>query len=53
MVYSTCRLEPEENIERVESWVKLHPQFKIGATATSIPPQSGMDGAFAAALVRT
>jgi 16S rRNA (cytosine967-C5)-methyltransferase len=51
MVYSTCSLEPEENLQRIESWLKLNQGFRISGQAVSIPPESGMDGAFAVAIV--
>ncbi len=52
MVYSTCSLEPEENEQQIERWVSLNPGFKIEDQTASIPPESNMDGAFAARLVR-
>jgi 16S rRNA (cytosine967-C5)-methyltransferase len=51
LVYSTCSLEPEENSAQVERWVKQNPAFHIDAQAESVPPDSSMDGAFAARLV--
>jgi 16S rRNA (cytosine967-C5)-methyltransferase len=53
LVYSTCSLEPEENILRVEQWLELHPGFKLVEQVSSVPPDSQMDGAFAAKIVRT
>ena len=60
---STCSLEPEENEERVETFLGLHPAFSVEATEAvpsdyldergclSIAPhQTGFDGAFAARL---
>jgi 16S rRNA (cytosine967-C5)-methyltransferase len=52
LVYSTCSLEPEENELRVERWAELHPDFKLVDQVASVPPDSQMDGAFAAKLVR-
>lgn len=64
LVYSTCTLEPEENRERVESFLGRHPEFKVeegeGIPATvrdgpfllALPHRMGTDGAFAARLRR-
>jgi 16S rRNA (cytosine967-C5)-methyltransferase len=66
LVYATCSLEPEENVEIVEDFLQRQRQFARtpvpGAVATdlvtsagdftSFPPRHGMDGAFAARLVR-
>jgi len=52
MVYSTCSLEPEENLLCVERWIRNHPAFRIVATRNSFPPDTGMDGAFAARIER-
>lgn len=50
LVYSTCSLEPEENRNQIESWLADHPQFELDAIRESLPPESGMDGAFAARI---
>ena len=52
LVYSTCSLEPEENAGQVERWIAQNPAFRIDAQTSSLPPDSGMDGAYAARLVR-
>lgn len=52
MVYSTCSLEPEENMLQVERWLAENPTFKAGRQRLSLPPSSGMDGAFAIQLCR-
>ncbi len=52
LVYSTCSLQFEENHGQVERWVTQNPDFKIDAESASIPPASGMDGAYAARLVK-
>ncbi len=52
LVYSTCSLEKEENLNCVQSWIQKNPDFQITATRTSFPPESGMDGAFAARIER-
>jgi len=53
LVYSTCSLEPEENMEQVQSWLAANPRFHLGRQCVSIPPTSGTDGAFAAQLIGT
>jgi len=53
LVYSTCSLEPEENLMLVERWLAANPSFRLEQHRTSLPPESGMDGAFAARLQRT
>jgi len=52
LVYSTCSLEPEENEQCVQSWLHANPGFVLCATHKSLPPVSGMDGAFAARIER-
>jgi 16S rRNA (cytosine967-C5)-methyltransferase len=66
VVYSTCSIEPEENFEVVDKFLKSHPSFVLKNAAEEFPkelvdehgciqtlPQiHGMDGAFAAKLVR-
>jgi len=37
MVYSTCSLEPEENEQRVEAFLKTHPDFVLDSIPSSIP----------------
>jgi 16S rRNA (cytosine967-C5)-methyltransferase len=53
LVYSTCSLEPEENEGQLEHWLSQNPEFKLESQTISIPPESGMDGAFAARLIRS
>ena len=67
LVYSTCSLEPEENEDRVERFLKEHPAFALepahpwlpGAVVTAAgylrtwPPGHAVDGTFAARLRRT
>ncbi|MFN2352368.1 MAG: RsmB/NOP family class I SAM-dependent RNA methyltransferase [Kiritimatiellia bacterium] len=50
MVYSTCSLEPEENRMLVDDWLKEKSGFRRVDEAVSFPPQSGMDGLYAAAI---
>jgi 16S rRNA (cytosine967-C5)-methyltransferase len=53
LIYSTCSLEPEENELQLDRWISLNPNFKIEKQVSSIPPDSQIDGAFAARLVKT
>ena len=63
IVYSTCSLEPEENVERVHAFLESHPDFQVEATGSVpgefldpegllhiTPHATGFDGAFAARL---
>ncbi|VGO22788.1 16S rRNA (cytosine(967)-C(5))-methyltransferase RsmB [Pontiella sulfatireligans] len=52
LVYSTCSLEAEENEDLVAEWVQEHPEFVLEKTEKSFPPESGVDGAFAALIRR-
>lgn len=66
LVYSTCSLEPEENEEQVERFLKSHPDFRLapppvdfdseflnGDFLQLLPQRHGVDGAFAARMERT
>jgi 16S rRNA (cytosine967-C5)-methyltransferase len=53
IVYSTCSLEDEENLRQVHTWLAANPAFRLDAQRMSLPPESGMDGAFAATIRRT
>ncbi|MSR35395.1 MAG: hypothetical protein EXR95_01955 [Gemmatimonadetes bacterium] len=63
LVYSTCTLESEENEERIDVFLKRHPEFRLeptdavgpehldeGGRLAVRPWTSGFDGAFAARL---
>jgi 16S rRNA (cytosine967-C5)-methyltransferase len=66
LVYATCSLEPEENTQVVESFLKRNPEFsrapQHGDVAAelvtpagdfvSLPHRHGIDGAYAARLAR-
>jgi 16S rRNA (cytosine967-C5)-methyltransferase len=65
LCYATCSLEPEEDVGQVEAFLARRPDFRRSPT-TAVPPEllssagdlevlpqrHGMDGAFAARLVR-
>lgn len=66
LTYATCSLEPEEDELQVEAFLGRHPGFRRQPPAgfpaellsaagdlTLLPQRHGMDGAFAARLVRT
>jgi 16S rRNA (cytosine967-C5)-methyltransferase len=66
LVYATCSLEPEENGDMVTEFLERHPDFARAPAAgdvpaalltadgdfQSLPQRDGMDGAYAARLVR-
>jgi len=54
LVYSTCSLEPEENAGVVEAFQRSHTNFKVHVNRmrTLLPFRDGVDGAFAARMVR-
>jgi len=67
LVYSTCTIEPEENVVLVQRFLELHPQFCLESasefvsseliaadgTVQTLPHLHGMDGSFCARLRRT
>jgi len=68
LIYATCSLEPEENEQVVESFLTQHPEFvrtpRSGSTVPaelltaagdfqSLPQRHGIDGAYAARLIRS
>jgi 16S rRNA (cytosine967-C5)-methyltransferase len=67
LIYATCSLEPEENEQVVEQFLNQHPEFARAPRATStvpaelitaagdfqsLPQRHGIDGAYAARLIR-
>jgi 16S rRNA (cytosine967-C5)-methyltransferase len=53
LVYSTCSLEPEENHELIEQFLREQPRFKQAAERDLLPFQDGVDGAYIARLLRS
>ena len=52
LVYSTCSLETEENEEVVQRAVSTIPGLRLVEQRRTAPWRDGVDGAFAAKLVR-
>ena len=66
LIYATCSLEPEENEQVVEQFLNQHPEFAraprsesvpaelltVAGDFQSLPQRDGIDGAYAARLVR-
>jgi len=52
LVYSTCSIDPEENIELVTQFVEKTPGFRLGEWEQLLPFKDETDGAFAAVLHR-
>jgi 16S rRNA (cytosine967-C5)-methyltransferase len=53
IVYSTCSLEPEEDEGLVAAWSASAPEFRLADEVKRVPPADGIDGAYAALLVRS
>lgn len=51
IVYSTCSLEAEENERQIQRFLASNHAFQLDGEFKPFPPESGMDGAFAARLV--
>lgn len=66
LVYVTCSLEPEENVEQVGRFLRRHPEYRRAPSPGAVPPgavtpegdlellpqRHGTDGAYAARLER-
>lgn len=50
LVYSTCSLEPEENRQVVDEFLKAHPAFKLEHDREVLPFMEQVDGAYVASL---
>ncbi len=50
LVYSTCSLEPDENANVVQEFLKSHSEFELVRERKLIPFIDGTDGAFVATL---
>ncbi len=53
IVYSTCSIDEEENQSLVDDFLAAQPGFALAATRQTLPFRDHVDGAFAAALIRT
>ncbi|MEY4916700.1 MAG: hypothetical protein RL616_613 [Verrucomicrobiota bacterium] len=53
LVYSTCSLEPEENLEVVKAFLTAHTNFKLETERQLLPFTDGVDGAYVAKLVKS
>ena len=52
LVYSTCSLEPEENGEVVNDFLKAQPAFSLQSFHKLTPFKDAVDGAYVATLLR-
>lgn len=50
LVYSTCSLEPEENAELIDQFLKEQPKFTLEYQRALLPWVDGVDGAYTAVL---
>jgi 16S rRNA (cytosine967-C5)-methyltransferase len=48
LVYSTCSVEPEENVQVVTLIGESIPYLRLVSTKSILPTRDGMDGAFVA-----
>lgn len=50
LVYSTCSLEPAENLGQIEGFLAAHPELALVGSREALPFRDDTDGAFAACL---
>jgi 16S rRNA (cytosine967-C5)-methyltransferase len=50
IVYSTCSIEPEENLDQVNAFLASHPELRMTSCRDALPFRDGTDGAFAARI---
>lgn len=50
IVYSTCSIDPEENIEQVTRFIADHPGLVLSEWRQVLPFEDQCDGAFAAVI---
>lgn len=53
LVYSTCSIEPQENIQLVRAVLKESPGWQLLEDKLLLPHRDGVDGAYAALIERT
>lgn len=53
IVYSTCSIEPAENEDLVDAFLRDHPGCTLAGSCNSLPFRDGTDGAYAAMIVKT
>jgi 16S rRNA (cytosine967-C5)-methyltransferase len=52
LVYSTCSVDKEENEDLIAAFIERHRHLKLVDTEATLPWRDGVDGAFAAKLVK-
>jgi len=52
LVYSTCSLEPEENLDVVQQFLAQHPGLRLEGERELLPFRDGVDGAYVAKLLK-
>lgn len=52
LVYSTCSIDDAENSQLIRSWLEGHPHFRLERERLLTPFTDGVDGAYAAKLIR-
>ena len=52
IVYSTCSVEAEENLDLANAFLTEHPELKLVSTRDALPFRDQTDGAFAARIER-